>query len=80
MLAWQDIPSGNMGSKRDTSPGVIGRATGLSAAIYTQTMDVELRANGLMIYDRKILKMPVDKLKQVIKNSVPIIQKFQLKK
>lgn len=30
---------------------------GLSAAIYTQTSDVESEVNGLMTYDRKVLKM-----------------------
>jgi len=30
---------------------------GLSAAIYTQTTDVEGEVNGLMTYDRKVIKM-----------------------
>ena len=38
---------------------------GLSAAVYTQTTDVEVETNGLMTYDRKEIKMPVDKLKAV---------------
>lgn len=38
---------------------------GLSAAVYTQTTDVEVEINGLMTYDRKIIKMPVDKLRQL---------------
>lgn len=38
---------------------------GLSAAVYTQTTDVEQETNGLMTYDRRILKMPEQKLKQV---------------
>jgi hypothetical protein len=29
----------------------------LSAAIYTQTTDVEIEVNGLMTYDREIVKM-----------------------
>ncbi len=29
---------------------------GLSAAIYTQTTDVEIECNGLMTYDRKVIK------------------------
>ena len=33
---------------------------GLSAAIYTQTTDVETEVNGLMTYDRKVLKVPVE--------------------
>ncbi|MEO6188404.1 MAG: sugar-binding domain-containing protein [Ginsengibacter sp.] len=36
---------------------------GLSAAIYTQTTDVETEVNGFMTYDRKVIKMPIDKLK-----------------
>lgn len=35
---------------------------GLAAAIYTQTTDVEIETNGLMTYDRKVLKMPADVL------------------
>ena len=35
---------------------------GLSAAVYTQTTDVEIETNGLMTYDRKVIKMPADKL------------------
>ena len=38
---------------------------GLSAAIYTQTTDVEIETNGLMTYDRKVIKMDADKLKQI---------------
>ena len=36
---------------------------GLSAAVYTQTTDVEGETNGLMTYDRKVMKMPEAKLK-----------------
>ncbi|SDK22470.1 Glycosyl hydrolases family 2, TIM barrel domain [Catalinimonas alkaloidigena] len=38
---------------------------GLSAAVYTQTTDVEVEVNGLMTYDRKVIKVPEAKLKQV---------------
>ncbi|MBN2698904.1 MAG: beta-galactosidase [Bacteroidales bacterium] len=38
------------------------RQKGLSAAVYTQTTDVEGEVNGLMTYDRKVTKMPVDTL------------------
>lgn len=31
---------------------------GLSAAVYTQTTDVEIETNGLLTYDRKVVKMP----------------------
>ncbi len=38
-------------------------AEGLSAAVYTQTTDVEIETNGLMTYDRKIIKMDAARLK-----------------
>ena len=38
------------------------KTKGLSAAVYTQTTDVEGEVNGLMTYDRKIMKMPADTL------------------
>lgn len=38
---------------------------GLSAAVYTQTTDVEVEVNGLMTYDRKVIKMPADKLREI---------------
>ncbi|WP_296700682.1 glycoside hydrolase family 2 protein [Algoriphagus sp.] len=40
-------------------------AAGLSAAIYTQTTDVEVETNGLMTYDRKIIKMKAAELKSL---------------
>lgn len=36
---------------------------GLSAAVYTQTTDVEIETNGLITYDRKVIKIPAAKLK-----------------
>ena len=33
---------------------------GLSAAIYTQTTDVEIEVNGIMTYDRAVVKLPAD--------------------
>jgi len=41
------------------------RTKGLSAAVYTQTTDVEGEVNGLMTYDRKVIKIPVEKLKEM---------------
>jgi len=38
---------------------------GLSAAVYTQTTDVEGEINGLMTYDRKVTKMPTETLKEL---------------
>lgn len=40
-------------------------AKGLSAAVYTQTTDVEVETNGILTYDRRQIKMPVDKLFQL---------------
>ena len=39
---------------------LIGR--GLSAAVYTQTTDVEVEVNGLMTYDRALVKMDANKV------------------
>jgi beta-galactosidase/beta-glucuronidase len=36
---------------------------GLSAAVYTQTTDVETEANGLMTYDREVIKMDADRVR-----------------
>jgi len=38
---------------------------GLSAAVYTQITDVEIEVNGLMTYDRKVIKIPVEELRQM---------------
>ena len=38
---------------------------GFSGAIYTQTTDVEGEVNGLMTYDRKILKLDVERVKKI---------------
>ena len=37
---------------------------GLTAAVYTQTTDVEIEINGYLTYDRKVEKMAAEKLKQ----------------
>lgn len=42
---------------------LIGR--GFSAAVYTQTTDVEIEVNGLMTYDRKVIKMQEDRVKEI---------------
>ena len=38
---------------------------GLSAAIYTQITDVEQEVNGLLTYDREILKFDKDKIREL---------------
>jgi beta-galactosidase/beta-glucuronidase len=37
---------------------------GLSAAVYTQTTDVEIEVNGLMTYDRAVVKMDRERVKK----------------
>ena len=39
--------------------------SGFSAAVYTQTTDVEGEVNGLMTYDRKVVKLEEDRLRKV---------------
>jgi beta-galactosidase/beta-glucuronidase len=52
---------------------------GLSAAVYTQTTDVEVETNGLMTYDRKEIKIPVEKLhavhQQLYRTPVKLLKK-----
>lgn len=38
---------------------------GFSGAIYTQTTDVEGEVNGLMTYDRKVIKLDVDRINAI---------------
>jgi hypothetical protein len=40
---------------------------GLSAAVYTQTTDVEIEVNGLMTYDRAIIKMNAEQVSEINK-------------
>lgn len=47
------------------------KAKGLSAAVYTQTTDVELECNGLMSYDREVLKLDPRRVKAAIKGELP---------
>ncbi len=38
---------------------------GFSAAVYTQTTDVEIEVNGLLTYDRKIIKMEEERIREM---------------
>ena len=38
---------------------------GFAAAIYTQTTDVEIEVNGLMTYDRKVVKLDMERLNAI---------------
>jgi hypothetical protein len=52
---------------------------GLSAAIYTQTTDVEIETNGLLTYDRKVVKMPENKLFDVSRKLYEAAEKVRFK-
>lgn len=54
-----DLTNAYVGLLTATRP-LIGQ--GLSAAVYTQTSDVEIEVNGLMTYDRAIVKMDLDRM------------------
>jgi beta-galactosidase/beta-glucuronidase len=47
--------------------------TGFSAAVYTQTTDVEGEVNGFMTYDRKVDKMDFEKIKTVNKEVIDVL-------
>ena len=51
-------------------------AQGVSAAVYTQTTDVEIEVNGLMTYDRKVVKMDENRLKAVNQEVIKSYQEF----
>ena len=38
---------------------------GFSAGVYTQTSDVEVEVNGLMTYDRKVIKLNEQKIREL---------------
>ena len=40
-------------------------ARGFSAAIYTQTTDVEIEVNGLMTYDRRVDKVDIPRIREI---------------
>jgi beta-galactosidase/beta-glucuronidase len=48
----------------------------LSAAVYTQTTDVETEVNGLMTYDRALIKMDPDKLYQANRGLIELSNRF----
>lgn len=50
-------------------------AAGLSAAIYTQTSDIEEEINGLMTYDREITKLAPEVLSQIHTHAKMIFEK-----
>jgi beta-galactosidase/beta-glucuronidase len=61
----------------DRIANYIGR--GLSAAIYTQTTDCEVECNGLMTYDRKVVKVQEEKLKSAAQKLYDTAEKVVFK-
>ena len=46
----------------------------LSAAVYTQTTDCETEVNGLMTYDRELIKMDADKVRAANRELVRLLE------
>jgi hypothetical protein len=42
------------------------KAKGLAATVYTQLSDIENEVNGFLTYDRKVLKLPVDSIREIV--------------
>ncbi len=40
------------------------KSKGIAAGVYTQTTDVETEINGLMTYDRRVIKLPAEELRK----------------
>lgn len=49
--------------------------TGCAAAVYTQTTDVEGEVNGLMTYDRKVIKVDIPKLAEINRSVIESMSK-----
>lgn len=41
------------------------KKAGLAAAVYTQLTDVEEELNGLVTYDRQVIKIPIDRIRKI---------------
>jgi hypothetical protein len=52
--------------------------SGLSAAVYTQTTDVETEINGLMTYDRAVIKVDVDRVAAINKGDTSKMPKARV--
>jgi hypothetical protein len=44
---------------------------GLTASIYTQPFDVEIEQNGLLTYDREVMKIPLQELRRIHAKLLP---------
>lgn len=52
-------------------------ARGMSSAVYTQTTDVEVEVNGLMTYDRKVVKINESKVREANKRICNILNNLK---
>ena len=50
---------------------------GLSAAVYTQTTDVETEANGLMTYDRAVIKQDTTRTPLIHSGRLPALPRVK---
>jgi hypothetical protein len=50
---------------------------GLSAAVYTQLTDVETEANGLLTYDRAVVKVDIERVAAVNRGDLSRVPQFQ---
>ncbi|MBV8255989.1 MAG: glycoside hydrolase family 2 [Chitinophaga sp.] len=44
---------------------------GLSGSIYTEPFDVEIEENGLMTYDREMIKIPIERIREIHRMILP---------
>ena len=49
--------------------------TGCAAAVYTQTTDVEGEVNGLMTYDREIIKVDIPRIAKINRSVIESMSK-----
>lgn len=49
--------------------------TGFTAAVYTQTTDVEGEVNGLMTYDRKVIKLDMERVREINQKICRVLSK-----
>ena len=49
-------------------------ARGFSAAVYTQTTDVEIEVNGLMTYDRRVDKVDIPRIREINQQIIKTLQ------
>lgn len=64
--SFKDIDTMNEAIRRLYQESVLENiAKGLSASIYTQVSDIEDEVNGIMTYDREVLKLKLDTLRSI---------------